>query len=61
MKSIGQMIKQIGGLADTKDVNDWENEFIQGMVEETENGERTTHLSSKRVACIERIYRKHFA
>lgn len=61
MKTIGQMIQQIGGLAGTRDVNDWENEFIKGMVELTENGKRTSFLSAKQVDAIESIYRKHFA
>lgn len=61
MKSVGQMIKQIGGLAGTKDVNDWENRFVKDMVSLTEDGARTTILSQKQVECIERIYRKHFA
>ncbi len=61
MKTIGQMIQQIGGLADTRDVNDWENEFIKGMVELTEDGKRTSFLSTRQVDAIERIYRKHFA
>lgn len=61
MKSLGKMIKQIAGLVGTKDVNDWESDFIKGIVELTENGENTKHLSANRVEVIERIYRKHFA
>lgn len=61
MKTIGQMIQQIDGLRGTKDVNDWENEFIKGMVELTESGKRTSILSTRQVDTIERIYRKHFA
>lgn len=61
MKSLGQMIKQIGGLLGTKDVNDWESRFIKSVVAWTDNGERTGSLSVKQVEIIERIYRKHFA
>lgn len=61
MKSLGKMIKQIAGLVGTKDVNDWEADFIKGIVELTENGENTKHLSVRRVEVIDRIYRKHFA
>lgn len=61
MKSIGQMIKQLGGLLGTKDINDWEHGFIKSVVGWTSDGERTAGLSAKQVAVIERIYRKHFA
>lgn len=61
MKSIGQMIRQIAGLADTTDVSDWENRFIHDIVERTNEGNRTTGLSPKQVECVERLYRKHFA
>lgn len=61
MKSIGQMIKQLDGLRDTKDVNDWENRFIKSVVGWSENGECTKVLSAKQIEVIERIYRKHFA
>ena len=61
MKSIGQMIRQIDGLKDTTQVNDWENKFIHDIVEKTNEGNRTTGLSEKQVECIERIYGRHFA
>lgn len=61
MKSLNQMIKQISGLTDTRDVTDWENKFIKGIVQLTDNGEQTKYLSPPRVEVIERIYRKHFA
>ncbi len=60
MKSVNQMIKQIAGLADTADVSEWENDFIHSIVEWSDNGEKTSHLSAKQMAVIERIYRKHF-
>lgn len=61
MKSVNQMIKQIAGLEGTKDVTEWENDFIHGIVVWSDNGEKTSHLSTKQVVVIERIYRKHFA
>ena len=61
MKSIGQKVKQIGGLVGTKDINDWESRFIKSVVGWSENGECTKVLSAKQVEVIERIYRKHFA
>lgn len=59
--SIGKMIEHCAGLIDTKDVSDWEDEFLQNIVERTENGKRTSALSEKQVQVVERIYRKHFA
>jgi len=61
MKSVGQMIKQLAGLAGTKDVNDWENRFIESVVAWTSDGERTGGLSAAQIEVIERLYRKHFA
>jgi len=58
--SIGTMIKTCAGLLGTKDLNDWEDEFLAGVIDKTENGQKTTLLSSKQVECISRIYKKHF-
>jgi hypothetical protein len=54
------MIKIIEGLADTKDVSDWENGFIASIVDITKGGTVTSMLSEKQVASIEKIYNKHF-
>lgn len=61
MKSIGQKIRQATALIDTKDVSDWENQFLKDMRRKTNDGERTTHLTEKQVGAIENIYGKHFA
>lgn len=61
MKSLSQMIKQIDGLADTKDVNDWENQFIKDVVQRTAGGNLTTMLTPKQITVIERLHGKHFA
>jgi hypothetical protein len=61
MKSVGTMIKQLGGLTDTHDLNDWENLFVLDMCEKTQDGKITATLSEKQVITIERIYDKYFA
>lgn len=61
MKSIGQMIQQLDGLRGTRDINNWESDFIKSVVGWSDNGEHTGDLSAKQVEVIERIYRKHFA
>lgn len=61
MISIGNMIKQLGGLVGTSDVTDWENQFIESVATKSNNGNSTTGLSDKQVEIIERIYNQHFA
>lgn len=61
MKSLAQKIKQCEGLIGTRDVTDWEGEFLQSVVDRSSAGEDTTRLSPKQVEVVERIYSKHFA
>ncbi|MBX3653215.1 MAG: hypothetical protein KF686_03460 [Ramlibacter sp.] len=61
MPSLNTMVKKVAGLADTTDVNDWENQFIKSVVEQTANGDNTTSLTEKQVGVLERIYNKNFA
>lgn len=58
--SIGVMVKTITGLQGTKDITDWEEEFIESVSDRSRNGEDTKMLSPKQVEIIERIYNKHF-
>lgn len=55
MVSIATMVKQIAGLAGTKDVTQWENDFIASIAR------RNTSLTEKQIEIVERIWRKHFA
>lgn len=59
--SIGTQIKQISGLVDTDDLNEWENKFVIDMDKITHNGSVVGTLSDKQINLIERIYKKHFA
>lgn len=59
--SIGTKIKQIVALTGTKDVNDWEDRFLQSVGQKTGDGEHTTALTDKQVDVIERIWERHFA
>lgn len=61
MVSVGVMVKQLGGLLDTEDLSDWENEFVGNVVDRTQEGEVTGTLSERQVTTVERIWRKHFA
>jgi hypothetical protein len=54
------MIKRCAGLIDTKDVNEWTNDFLRNIDERTRNGDDTTGLSEKQISNIERIFAQHF-
>lgn len=60
MASVGNMIKRIDGLRGTKDVTPWEEQFIADMMERSDQGKRTSHLSGAQVEKIEQIFNKHF-
>lgn len=59
--SIGTMTKQIIAMHDTGDLTDWENEFVGGLSDRTQDGKDTTRLSEKQVGIVERIWQRHFA
>lgn len=58
--SVGTMLKQIDALCGTRDVTDWEDEFIASVVQRSNGGKDTTRLTEKQVEIIERIHKKHF-
>lgn len=60
MASVGVMIKTIKGLLGTKDITDWEENFIEDISEKTQDGRNTTTLTEKQVESVERIYQKHY-
>jgi hypothetical protein len=60
VKSLGTMVQQVAALAGTKDVSQWENEFIASVVQRTDGGKETGRLSDKQIAVVQRIYVKHF-
>lgn len=61
MASTNLMLEQVSGMIDTKDLNDWEHEFVTSVWERSEKGKRPDKLSSKQVEILERIWKKHFA
>jgi hypothetical protein len=54
------MVKRVAGLADTKDITDWENQFVKSLVERTRNGDNTTTLTDKQIERLEELHSKHF-
>lgn len=61
MISLNTKVKQVLGLQNTTDLNQWEDGFVATVADITRDGERTTGLSEKQVEVIERIWSKHFA
>lgn len=61
MASLNTMVQRVAGLADTTDVNDFENKFIASIVEKTQNGKNTTSLTEKQIDVLERLFDKHFS
>lgn len=60
MKSIHNMITQLKGLLDTKDLNEWETIFVKSVAEQSEGKDTTRNLTSKQLEIIERIFNKNF-
>lgn len=60
MTSLNTMVKRVAGLADTKDITDWENQFVKSLVERTRNGDNTTTLTDKQIERLEELHSKHF-
>lgn len=61
MASLNAMVKAVSGMLDTRDLSDWENDFVRSVVEKTKDGDDTRALSERQIDSLERIYQKHFA
>lgn len=61
MKSLTQKIKSLAGLIGTKDVTQWEDGFIESIVQQTNDGEYTTSLTPRQVETLDKLHAKHFA
>lgn len=61
MASLNTMVRRVAGLADTKDVTDWENRFIKSVVAQTFNGDNTTSLTEGQIDSLERLHDRHFS
>lgn len=58
--SVGSMVAKLSGLLGTKDITEWESEFIESVGARTRNGKDTSGLSDKQVDVVVRIHDKHF-
>ena len=59
--SLATMLQQCEGLLGTKDINNFEEEFLSDNVERFNDAKSTTWMSEKQIAVLERLWRKHFA
>ena len=60
--SLGTQIEQLDGLRGTNDLNDWEDGFVEIVVNQYEAaGKSTLRMSAKVAEKIEQIWRRHFA
>lgn len=60
MASLNTMVKRVAGLADTRDVTPWENQFIKSVLEKTRNGDDTRSLTERQIEVLERLHEKNF-
>lgn len=59
MSSTNEMLRQTAGLIDTKDVSEWENDFLKSVWEKSKEGERPDLLSPRQVEVLEKVWHKH--
>lgn len=57
MKSIAQQIERLESMVGTKDLSDWETDFVINLAHYKDD---TSRLSEKQVTIVERIFAKHF-
>ena len=59
MVSTATMIERLAGCLGTDDLSEWEEQFVQSLVERKEAGQ-VTKLSERQVEVLERLHSKHF-
>jgi len=61
MTILNTQVKRVSGLLDTKDLSDWEQDFVSSVTQQTNDGNNTSSLTEKQIDCLERIHNKHFS
>ena len=61
VKSIGTMLTQLSGLLGTKDLNNWEQDFVENNFDKFKEKGSTTWMSDTVVDIIDKLYNKHFS
>ena len=60
MTSTTTMIRRLSGLLDTRDLSEWEQQFVRSLVEKLDAG-RVTSLTERQVETLERLHGRHSA
>ena len=60
MVSTTTMIRRLSGLLDTRDLTEWEQQFVRSLVEKLDAG-KVTSLTERQVETLERLHGRHFA
>ena len=58
--SLGAMLKQMSVMVGGRDLSDWEQRFLKGVLASTANGARTSILTGDQAEKVEQIWEKHF-
>ncbi len=58
--SLYDMIDRVHGMIGTSDLNDWETEFIESVMDRCPNKD-SRKITPKQAEIVERIFKKHFA
>lgn len=53
------MIRRLSGMLDTRDLSEWEQQFVRSLVEKLDAG-RVTSLTERQVENLERLHGRHF-
>lgn len=54
------MILRLSGMLDTRDLSEWEQQFVRSLAEKLDAG-RVTSLTERQVETLERLHGRHFA
>ena len=57
--STATMIRRLSGMLDTRDLSEWEQQFVRSLVEKIDAG-RVTSLTERQVETLERLHGRHF-
>lgn len=55
------MLTQLSGLLGTKDLNNWEQDFVENNFDKFKEKGSTTWMSDTVVDIIDKLYNKHFS
>jgi len=61
MTSTTTMIRRLSGLLDTRDLTEWEQQFVHHSLVEKLNAGKVTSLTERQVETLERLHGRHFA